>query len=82
MNLELNKISTNNAELRINIKHMLNKRREIIEEYNRLNIAMQNATNESRQLTSECSESVANRYEKYSKISKQIFVSYLLCRII
>jgi hypothetical protein len=65
MNLELNKISTNNTELRINIKHMLDKRRKIIEEYNRLNIAMQNATDESRQLTSECSENFANRYGKF-----------------
>ncbi len=63
MNLEFNKICANNSELRIDIKHMLDKRREMIEEYNRLNIAMQNATDESRQLTSECSESFANRYE-------------------
>ncbi|CAF3797858.1 unnamed protein product [Rotaria sordida] len=61
MNLELSKICANNAELRTDIKHMLDKRREMIEEYNRLRIAMQNATDESRQLTSECSESFANR---------------------
>ncbi len=65
MNLELNKICTNNTELRIDVQHMLDKRREIIEEYNRLNLARQNTTNESRQLTSECSESFENRYEKF-----------------
>lgn len=61
MNLELNKTSTDNAELRTNIQHMLNKRRELMTEYNRLSLAMQNATDESRQLTSDCSESFANR---------------------
>ncbi len=63
MNLEFNKICANNSELRIDIKHILDKRRKMIEEYNRLNIVMQNTTDESRQLTSECSESFANRYE-------------------
>jgi hypothetical protein len=67
MNIELNKICANNAELRIDIKHMLDKRRKMIEEYNRLNISMQNATDESRRLTSECSESFANRYESRGK---------------
>jgi hypothetical protein len=61
MNLELNKTSTDNAELRTDIQHMLNKRRELMTEYNRLSLAMQNATDESRQLTSDCSESFANR---------------------
>ncbi|CAF4215888.1 unnamed protein product [Rotaria socialis] len=61
MNLELSKICANNAELRINIKLMLDERREMIEEYNRLRIALQNATDESRRLTHECSESFANR---------------------
>jgi hypothetical protein len=61
MNLELNKTSTDNAELRTNIQHMLNKRRELMTEYNRLSLAMQSATNESCQLTSDCSESFANR---------------------
>jgi hypothetical protein len=64
MNLELSKICANNSQLRTDIKRMLEKRRGMIEEYNRLSISMQNATNESRQLTSECSESFANRYEK------------------
>lgn len=63
MNVELNKIYSNNTELRLEIKHMLNKRREMIEEYNRLDITMQNTIDESRQLTSQCSESFANRYE-------------------
>ncbi len=61
MNLELNKTSTDNAELRTDIQHMLNKRRKLMTEYNRLSLAMQNATDESRQLTSDCSESFANR---------------------
>jgi hypothetical protein len=61
MNLELNKTSTDNTELRTDIQHMLNKRRELMTEYNRLSLAMQNATDESRQLTSDCSESFANR---------------------
>jgi predicted nucleic acid-binding Zn-ribbon protein len=63
MNVELNKICANNAELRSDIQHMLDRRREMSEEYNQLSLAMQNATDESRQLTSECSESFANRYE-------------------
>ncbi|CAF0974640.1 unnamed protein product [Adineta steineri] len=61
MNLELSKIYANNTDLRIDIKRMLDKRREMIDEYNRLSIVIQNATDESRQLTSECSESFANR---------------------
>ncbi|CAF2257834.1 unnamed protein product [Rotaria magnacalcarata] len=61
MNLELSKICASNTELRINIKRMLDERREMIEEYNRLRIALQNATDESRRLTHECSESFANR---------------------
>ncbi|CAF4012559.1 unnamed protein product, partial [Rotaria magnacalcarata] len=60
MNLELSKICASNTELRINIKRMLDERREMIEEYNRLRIALQNATDESRRLTHECSESFAN----------------------
>ena len=64
MNLEISKICANNSQLRMDIKNMLDKRREMIKEYNRLIIAMQNATNESRRLTSECSDSFANRYER------------------
>lgn len=62
MNLELSKICGDNAELRTDIQHMLDKRRKMIEEYNQLRLAMQNATDESRQLASECSDSYANRY--------------------
>lgn len=60
----MSKICANNDELRIDIKRMLDRRRQMIEEYNRLHISMQNAADESRRLTSECSESFANRYEK------------------
>jgi hypothetical protein len=63
MNLELNKTSADNAELRRDIQHMLNKHRKMMGEYHRLSFAVQNATNESHQLTSDCSESFANRYE-------------------
>jgi len=69
MNLELSQICANNVELRIDIKRMLDKRREMIEEYNRLSMVRQNATDQSRQLTSECSESFANRYEKLCEIA-------------
>ncbi|CAF1148696.1 unnamed protein product [Adineta ricciae] len=61
MNLKLSKICADNVQLRTEIKRMLDKRRNMIDEYNRLSIVMQNATNESRRLTSECSESFANR---------------------
>ena len=65
MNLELSKICADNAELRTDIQHMLDKRRKMIEEYNQLRLAMQNATDESRQLASECSDSYANRYRVF-----------------
>ena len=61
MNLQLSKTCADNSELRMNIKYMLEERRILMEEYNHLNIEMQNTTNESRQLTSECSENFANR---------------------
>ena len=64
MNLELSKVCMDNAELRTDIKRMLNERRDMIEEYNRLHVARQSATDESRQLTSECSESFANRCDR------------------
>jgi hypothetical protein len=64
MNLELSKICANNAQLRTDIKRMLDKRREMMEEYNRLSITMQNATDQSRRLISECSESFASRYDQ------------------
>ncbi|CAF0857234.1 unnamed protein product [Adineta ricciae] len=61
MNLKLSKICADNVQLRTEIKRMLDKRRKMTDEYNRLSIVMQNATDESRRLTSECSESFANR---------------------
>ena len=73
MSLELNKTSTANAELRRDIQHMLNKRRKIMGEYHRLNLAVQNATNDSHQLTSDCSESFANRYH----LVRRYFISIL-----
>ena len=57
-----------NAELRTDIKRMLTERRDMIEEYNRLHLAMQSTTDESRQLTSECSESFANRYDRLRRV--------------
>lgn len=63
MNGEFNKICVNNTGLRNDIKRMLNKRRQMIEDYNRVNSEMKNATDETRQLTAECSENFANRYE-------------------
>jgi predicted nucleic acid-binding Zn-ribbon protein len=65
MNLELNKISTDNVELRTDIQNLLNKHQKMMGEYQRLTLAMQNATNESYQLTSDCSESFANRYKSH-----------------
>lgn len=50
-----------NADLRTDIKRLLHSRHIMIEEYNQLIVNMQQAINESRQLTSECSESYANR---------------------
>lgn len=41
---------------------MLNKRHQMVEEYNQLYIEMQNSTNQSRQLTIQCSENFAKRY--------------------
>lgn len=61
MTMQLNRIRTDNSELRMDVKHLLNKRREMIDEYHRLSQMMHNATNESRQLTSQCSENFANR---------------------
>jgi len=61
MNLQLSKISIDNSQLRLDIKHMLDKRRQLTENYNCLHTKMQNTTNQSRQLTNQCSESFANR---------------------
>jgi cytidylate kinase len=76
MNLELSKTCADNAQLRIDIKRMLEKRREMIDEYHRLSVAMKNATNESRQLTSECSDSYANRYSECYKLDIDPILSY------
>ena len=65
MNLKLSKICADNVQLRTEIKRMLDKRRKMTDEYNRLSMVMQNATDESRRLTSECSESFANRYDGF-----------------
>ena len=70
MNLELSEMCANNAELRTDIQHMLEKRRKMIEEYNQLRLSMQNATDESRQLASECSDSYANRCEGSSSFAR------------
>lgn len=59
--MEMSTICSDNADLRLDIKRMLDSRRVMIEEYNQLIIATQRAVNESRQLTSECSDSYANR---------------------
>ena len=61
MNMEMSTICSANTHLRTDIKRMLNTRRMMIEEYDQLIIDMQQAINESRQLTSECSDSFANR---------------------
>lgn len=61
MNVQLNRICTENTALRMDVQHMLNRRREMIEEYHQLQQTMHDATDESRQLTSQCSESFANR---------------------
>ena len=59
--MEMSTICSDNTDLRLDIKRMLDSRRVMIEEYNQLIIATQRAVNESRQLTSECSDSYANR---------------------
>ncbi|CAF0740193.1 unnamed protein product [Didymodactylos carnosus] len=61
MNLELNTIRSHNSDLRSYIKRMLEKRGEMIKEYDRLTAIMENATDELRKLTTECSESFENR---------------------
>lgn len=61
MNMEMSTICSANADLRTDIQRMVDDRRRMIEEYNQLINAMQQAMDESRQLTSECSDSYANR---------------------
>ena len=58
----MSQICAQNTQLRLDIEHMLEKRRDMIKEYHRLSLEMQNAIHESRQLTAECSDSYANRY--------------------